>query len=85
MDELQTLSWEPSGQSVLLGDLVQISTSKFFKDNKIAWARSLWIIYKCLLHQIAREIMLLLANNVGDKTSQKVRTEKILKAFARYM
>ena len=29
--------------------------------------------------------MLLLANNVGDKTSQKVRTEKILKAFARYM
>ena len=39
-----------------------ISTSKFFKDNKIARARrasaicSLWKIYKCLLHQIALEL-----------------------------
>ena len=44
--------------------------SKFFKDNKI---------YKCLLHQIAREIMLLPVNNVLEKTLQKVRTDKIWK------
>ena len=39
----------------------------------------LWKIYKCLLHQIAREIMLLPVNNVLEKTLQKVRTEKIWK------
>ena len=57
---------------------------KFFKDNKIAWAGkasavySLWKIYKCLLHQIAREIMIW-------KTSQKVKADKILNACVRYM
>ena len=51
-----------------------ISTSKFFEDNKIAHAHranaiySLWKIYKCLLWQIA--FMLLLVNNVHEKTSQ---------------
>ena len=38
-------------------NLVLISTSKFFKDNRIAWAHrasaicNLWKICKCLLHQ----------------------------------
>ena len=54
-------------------NLVSISTGKFFKDNKIARARrasairSLWKVYRGLLHQIAREIILLLVNNVYEK------------------
>ena len=32
-------------------------------------------IYKCLLHQIAGKIMLLLVNNVHEKISQKVKTD----------
>ena len=68
-----------------------ISTSKFFEDNKIAQAHranaicSLRKIYKCLLQQIAFNIMLLLVNNVHEKTSWRVRTDKILKASARYL
>ena len=58
--------------------------SKFFKDNKTAQARrasaicSLWKIYKFVLHQLARELMLLLVNNVREKTSQKVKTDEML-------
>ena len=60
-------------------NLVLISTSKFFKENKIARARRTSVtcsfrkIYKCLfalglyLHQIVREIMLLLVNNLHEK------------------
>ena len=46
--------------------------------------RGLCKIYKCLLHQIAREIMLLriYVSNVHEKTSQKVKTDEILKACA---
>ena len=36
-------------------------------------------------HQIAREIMLFLDNNVQEKTSQKVKTDEILKACACYL
>ena len=44
---------------------------KFFKDNKIAQA-----VYKSLLHQIAREIMLLLVNNVHGKIHHKESKQK---------
>ena len=54
-------------------NLVLERTSKFFKDSKIAQA-----VYKSLLHQIAREIMLLLVKNVHEKKHHKrVKTEKI--------
>ena len=62
-------------------NLVLISTSKFFKDNKTAWAHrasaicSLWKIYKCVLYQIAWEIMLSLVNNIHEKTSKRVKTD----------
>ena len=62
-------------------NLVLISTSKFFKDNKNAWAHrasaicSLWKIYKCVLYQIAWEIMLSLVNNIHEKTSKRVKTD----------
>ena len=46
---------------------------------------SLWNIYKCLLHQIVREIVLLFVNNVHEKTSEGVKTVEILKACARYL
>ena len=51
-------------------NLVLISRSK---NNKIAWAlkaRAIynhWKLYKCLLHQTAREIMLLLVDNIHKK------------------
>ena len=70
-------------------NLVLISTSNFFTDIKIAQTRrasaiySLWKICKCLLHQIAREIMLLLVDNLNETTSSKSVTEEILKACAR--
>ena len=45
-----------------------MSTRKFFKNNKISWAyRATLKIYKCLLHQIGQEIMLLLVNNLLEK------------------
>ena len=62
-------------------NLVLISTSKFFKDNKTAWAHrtsaicSLWKINKCVLYQIAWEIMLSLVNNIHEKTSKRVKTD----------
>ena len=46
---------------------------KFFEGNKIAWAGwasvicIIWKIYKCFLHQIAREIMLVLVENLHQK------------------
>ena len=36
-------------------------------------------------HQIAREILSLPVNNVHEKTSQKVKTDKILKACTWYL
>ena len=64
------------------------STSTFVKDVKIALARRA----KCNLQSlkklqvpIAREIMVLLVSNVDEKTSQKVTTDAILKACARYL
>ena len=42
-------------------------------------------IYKCLLLQIAREITILLVNNVHEKTTEKVKADEILKACARYL
>ena len=60
------------------------------KGNKIALALRartvciLWKIYKYLLDQIGRVIMSLLANNVHEKTLQKVKTHEILKASARF-
>ena len=67
-------------------NLVSISTGKFFmiKDNKIARVRrasairSLWKVYKGLLHQIAREIILLLVNNVYEKKNHKKSRQRIL-------
>ena len=65
-------------------NLVSISTGKFFKDNKIARARrasairSLWKVYRGLLHQIAREIILLLVNNVYEKKNHKKSRQTIL-------
>ena len=62
-----------------------MSTNKFFKDNKIAQAFravaicSLWKIYKCLWHQIAREIMLLLVNSQYMKKHHRKSRHKILK------
>ena len=46
-------------------------TNKFFIDNKIAQA-----VYKSLLHQIGREIMLLLVNNVHEKIYHKESKQK---------
>ena len=46
---------------------------------------SLWNIYKCLLHQIVREIVLLFVNNVHEKTSEGVKTVEILKACALFV
>ena len=65
-------------------NLVSISKGKFFKDNKIARARrasairSLWKVYRGLLHQIAREIILLLVNNVYEKKNHKKSRQTIL-------
>ena len=65
-----------------------IGGSKFFKVNKIARGVSaicsLSEICKCSLHQIAREIMLFLVNNVHKK-HQRVKTVEILKASACYL
>ena len=53
-----------------------INTSKFFEDNKIALARRECAIYKtkknlqCLLHQISREIIILLFNKVHKKITK---------------
>ena len=38
-------------------------------------------IYKCLLDQTARKVMLLLINNALEKTPQKGKTEEILKVL----
>ena len=75
----------------MISSAIWCCTSKFFEDNKIAQAHSanaicsLRKIYKCLLQQIAFNIMLLLVNNVHEKTSWRVRIDKILKASARYL
>lgn len=72
-------------------NLVSMGAGKFFKDNKIARARrasairSLWKVYRGLLHQIAREIILLLVNNVYKKKSQEVKTDDTLTACSRYL
>ena len=44
-----------------------------------------WRITIYLLHQTAREIVLLLVNNVHEKTSQKVKTHGSFKAYVRYL
>ena len=63
--------------------------SKFFKGNKIARAckcnMSSLNIYKCVLHEILRENVLLLVNNVHENISQKVKKDRILKACVRYL
>ena len=51
-----------------------IYSGKFFKD-KIARARRASAIWRCLLYQIARYIILLLVDNVHEKTSQTVLTD----------
>ena len=59
--------------------------------NKIAWTRrasgirNLWKIYECLSYQIAREIILLLVNNVHEKRPQKAKKDEILKACALFV
>ena len=68
-----------------------MSTTKFSKDNKIALAQlmqvqfkcscSLSKIYKFLRHQNATGIMLLLDNNVHEKTSWRVKIKKICKCL----
>ena len=68
-----------------------MSTTKFSKDNKIALAQlmqvqfkcscSLSKIYKFLRHQNATGIMLLLNNNVHEKTSWRVKINKIRKCL----
>lgn len=42
-------------------------------------------IYKCVLHEILRENVLLLVKNVHENTSQKVKKDRILKACVRYL
>ena len=44
---------------------------------------SLWKLFKCPLHQIAREIILFPVNSIPEKTAQKVEKDEILKACAR--
>ena len=69
-------------------NLVLINTSNFFTDIKIAQTcrvsaiYSLWKICKCLLRQIAREIMLLLVDNLHETTSFKSEANEILRACA---
>ena len=48
--------------------------------HRVSASCSLWKIYKCLLHQTVRKVMLLLVNNALEKTPQKGKTEEILKA-----
>ena len=59
-----------------------INRRKFFKYKKIARAR---VVFKIMTsvhwRQIARENMLLLVNNVHEKTSQKVNIDEISKAL----
>ena len=72
-------------------NLVYRSTSKFFKDNKIALGRrasaicNLEKFTRVYLHQIAREMMLLLINYLHEKASQKVKTDEILTARALFV
>ena len=68
-----------------------MSTTKFSKDNKIALAQlmqvqfkcscSLSKIYKFLRHQNATGIILLFNNNVHEKTSWRVKINKIRKCL----
>ena len=68
-----------------------ISTSNFFKDNQLLEpvGQVQFLVFKkifqCFIHHIAREIMILLVNNVHEKTSQKVKMSEILEACARYL
>ena len=67
------------------------STSKFFKDNKIALGRrasaicNLEKFTRVYLYQIAREIILLLINYLHEKASQKVNTDEVLTARALFV
>lgn len=54
-------------------NLVLARTSKFFKDSKIAQA-----VYKSLLHQIAREIMLFMLKMYMKKYITKSQNRKNL-------
>ena len=69
----------------------KISTSIYFsKTTKlhepIGQVRFVvWKIYKCLLPQIAGGIMLSLVTMYIENTSQKVKTDEILKACAKYL
>ena len=60
-------------------NLVLISRSKFSLACKANVICSLWKIDRWLVHQSAREINLLLVTNEHEKTSQKVKTDEILK------
>ena len=68
---------------------MEISTINFSKTTKLnepAGQEQFFSLKKmngCLSHQIAREIMSLLFNNVHEKISQKVKTDEILKVCAR--
>lgn len=59
--------------------------SKFFKGNKIARACKCNMSSLKHLHEILRENVLLLVNNVHENTSQKVKKDRILKACVRYL
>ena len=66
-----------------------MSTSIFSKTKKLHEPVGqvqfvVWKIYKYLLHQIARAIMLLLVIMYVKKTLQKVKTDEILRACANY-
>ena len=66
--------------------LLLTSMSKRQQNCTSKWASticSLRKLFKCLLHQIAREIILFPVNNANEKTAQKVEKDEILKACAR--
>ena len=71
---------------ILSTTLCKLALVNFFVEAHRASAIcSCWKIYKCLLHQTAREIILLLVNHVHEKILQKVETEKILKACMHFL
>ena len=55
-----------------------VCTSTFFKDNKTAWANRATAI-------LTREIMVLLMNNLHEKSITEVKTDKILTAQALFV
>ena len=67
-----------------------VSTSKFFKDNEIArtrWASANFLVFEIFtsayLHQITREIILLLIKDLYEKSVAESR--EILMAHPRYL